>query len=883
MWCMYGFARPCRFCMSEITLKRLRNVRQRAQDLLRFVDADMRPFLHKLDKETFRRKPDSLSTDKDVNVTTTCSCVMALALSNAFRKFYEVENEETKAKDKACSIFNRLVEAPWMSSGLTANNAFSTTLILRTFGFLKGEGLLGLPDIKKKQWELHLGIDFAKIGAFATYLKGLTDETAKFIYTSLSDNGRILLKKPNPTNSDELIRHQNKLMATLALDIRRLIQSGFIYTQTRFPAISDKTKKALANWPTGYDLAQLNLSLFVEQLSEYFAPPSQQDLDQIAARMAKDTQNFAINEYSPTPTVLYWYVDGLERGSISLEGKAWERLCKWATQEFNRQRSLVLANHDAMMDPVAMAMAACLCSKLRNIASRDGLGTDKAHREMLPSMVELEHSIQELFGRQALSGIWPKYFPLFHYQDAGSNFCFTFEMLEAVLSEFGHAENNLLDQENFVKGLEAAMTWCEENRLKCAHDGVDYCGWNSGGDIESLKKEIPESWATAVVHMFLWELINVLSQRIQKRVLQKYSARLPKKSVEKFQEEMRNDSTWKDKNFGNSLEKLQDIEIFIDRQHDSLIRVLKEELLNVNFGKNELQIRRENAKSPISALLFGPPGTSKTQVTKAISDDLGWPMIEINPSEFVKGNFANVYLQAEEIFTDLMDLSGVVVLFDEMDALTQKRSPSDGSKGSSHLDTATQFLTTSMLPKLTALHDKGGVIFFMATNYQENFDSAIKRAGRFDFLLCMGPPKMDEKIKKLECFFDPRPAKDQKEAAEKLIVSYLDGSQKHKNIFELLTFGDCKSLLNRIGNGKNIGDKLQILGKDEFRRRLDNYSETIGLRYQYIQDLGKGDITLREIDSIQEDELKNLLATKRVAGTDIGRYLIDRRESKRQF
>src|SRR6185312_3204037 len=144
--------------MSELSLNRLREVRRRSQDLLRFVDSDLRPFLHKGDKETFRRKPESLSIDKDVNVTTTCSCVMALALSNAFRQFYDVDSEESKAKDKARTIFTRLVDAPWMSSGLTANNAFSTTLVLRTYGFLKQEGLLELPDIKGKAWELHLGL-----------------------------------------------------------------------------------------------------------------------------------------------------------------------------------------------------------------------------------------------------------------------------------------------------------------------------------------------------------------------------------------------------------------------------------------------------------------------------------------------------------------------------------------------------------------------------------------------------------------------------------------------------------------------------------------------------------------------------------------------------
>jgi hypothetical protein len=536
-----------------------------------------------------------------------------------------------------------------------------------------------------------------------------------------------------------------------------------------------------------------------------------------------------------------------------------------------------------MMDPVAMAMAACLCSKLRSIAARAELGTEKAHREMLPSVVELEHSILELFKRQAPSGIWPKYFPLFHYQDAGSNFCFTFEMLEAVLAEFGRTESALLDQETFLKGIEDAVTWCEKNPLKCSENGLTYTGWNSGGDIELLEREHPESWATAVVHMFLWELSSVLSRRIQKRVLKKYGARLPKMPVEEFLEESRKDANWKEKNFGKALSELQDIDIFIDGGHKSLISILTKDFIPRHYLKTESDIRRNSTKTPLSALLFGPPGTSKTQITKAVAQDLGWPMVEINPSEFVKGSFQNVYLQAEEIFTDLMDLAAVVVLFDEMDALTQRRGPTGKDSGTGHLDTATQFLTTSMLPKLAALHDRGGVVFFMATNFQENFDGAIKRAGRFDFLLCMGPPLTHDKIRKLHCFFDPRPHPGQQDKAVMALERLLKGSKKHQIIFDLLTYGDCKSLLKRIGSEKDIGDNLEKMTTADFRRLLNEYSESVSLKYSHVAALHKGPISLRSIDAIPDHQLRTLLEKKSLRGTDFAQYMRDRRASKRQF
>ncbi len=73
--------------MPEVNLITLRRLRERARALLRSTLTDLRPFA-KADG-TFRRKPDSPSIDDDVNVTTTCSCVMALAGTNNFRDFYK--------------------------------------------------------------------------------------------------------------------------------------------------------------------------------------------------------------------------------------------------------------------------------------------------------------------------------------------------------------------------------------------------------------------------------------------------------------------------------------------------------------------------------------------------------------------------------------------------------------------------------------------------------------------------------------------------------------------------------------------------------------------------------------------------------------------------
>jgi AAA+ superfamily predicted ATPase len=63
-------------------------------------------------------------------------------------------------------------------------------------------------------------------------------------------------------------------------------------------------------------------------------------------------------------------------------------------------------------------------------------------------------------------------------------------------------------------------------------------------------------------------------------------------------------------------------------------------------------------------LLFGPPGTSKTSIAKAISERLGWPLVVITPSEFLSKGLEQIYVRVDEIFKDLMDISGAVILFD---------------------------------------------------------------------------------------------------------------------------------------------------------------------------------------------------------------------------
>lgn len=861
--------------MPEIELTRLRRLRSDAESLLRSLAQDLDSFRHKEPHHGFRRTPSSESIENDVGITTTCSCLMALALSG---KLDEVFGDEMGLTEGA-AIFDKILDSPWMSSGLPENNAFTTTLVLRLLGFLVecGSFKKEAPQEKTKFWEPRIEFEEQRFRAFLTELHDGTQPFSKYLFTLFPKD----LQRRIESFLNRGDEQSKKLEDKIRIELERLIGAGSFYQESLFTGIelSTDTQQLLSRDDKyAYQVARINRRLLHDSFSHEITPLISRSLRAIAEIMASDQDRFKINEYPPAAAVVYWFVDGISRAGIPLQNQHWQNLYTFAAEEFGRQRSLVVARHMAMMDPVAMAMSACLCARLRRISKEQpSLGALHDHANILPSAVELESAAVALFAEMTDAGIWPKYFPLFHYQDAGSNFCFSFELLEAVLKEFGYKQDRLVAGEGVIAGLERAITWCKENRLvysakrpsigsteKAAKDSTGaYEGWNSGGNLDTLRKGMPESWATAVVHMFLWELIEVLSDHIQRRLLDAYGARRP---TEK----------WK------TLENLLDIELLLDKKHESLIQTLATTIVATFAsykGNNADRLRRTGvSKKPLSALLFGPPGTSKTEVAKALSKELDWPLVEIDPSKFLEKGFQNIYAKGDEIFDDVDDMCGVVVLFDEMDALVQKRDAEES------LAVESRFLTTYMLPKLAKLHDRGRLVFLMATNFQEKFDDAIKRAGRFDMLLCMGPPTLQAKCNSLHTFYGMDEGSTDTRAAGDKIMRF--ASQKGPRALwladqlSLLTFGEFEAFIASLGKPKDI----RGLDFDHFYAKVKEKSDSVLLRRDDLNGIKVGTKkswkTISDLDTIhfRRDSL-----AQTVRFPPIVKYLLDRKQSRRQY
>jgi SpoVK/Ycf46/Vps4 family AAA+-type ATPase len=319
------------------------------------------------------------------------------------------------------------------------------------------------------------------------------------------------------------------------------------------------------------------------------------------------------------------------------------------------------------------------------------------------------------------------------------------------------------------------------------------------------------------VHMFLGELSHMLSEAIHQDLLRRYA-----RDATRARDPVRR--SWE--------EDVMDTAITLDGQPSSVKTMIEKHMLIPMLEELSSQSRRR-VSLPVrrSALLFGPPGTSKTRVVRAFAEAIGWPFVEINPSHFLTSGLNNIYGQTNEVFDDLLDLSGAVVLFDELDALVRRRPGSDQAP----LDVTREFLTTSMLPKLIELHDRGRVFYFMATNHRDIFDEAITRSGRFDLHVFMGVPTWSEKLAELERFlpmgFSPV-AKDEVDYVRDKIDAWVSDRDELSRLLDWFSFGETKALFEDFVAGRTSRRAVDAEGAArQFELRVRFFAEKrIGLR-----------------------------------------------------
>ena len=146
---------------------------------------------------------------------------------------------------------------------------------------------------------------------------------------------------------------------------------------------------------------------------------------------------------------------------------------------------------------------------------------------------------------------------------------------------------------------------------------------------------------------------------------------------------------------------------------------------------------------PKGILLYGPSGTGKTLLAKAVATESEANFISIRGPELLSKWVGESERGIREVFRRARQASPCVIFFDEIDSL----APIRGLGGDSQVS---ERVVSQLLTELDGIQSLSGVVVLAATNRIDMVDPALLRAGRFDKLLFIPQPDRNARRQILE-------------------------------------------------------------------------------------------------------------------------------------
>jgi len=141
---------------------------------------------------------------------------------------------------------------------------------------------------------------------------------------------------------------------------------------------------------------------------------------------------------------------------------------------------------------------------------------------------------------------------------------------------------------------------------------------------------------------------------------------------------------------------------------------------------------RLNIDPPKGVLFYGPSGTGKTLMAKAVSQESNAYFISINGPEIMSKFYGASEGRLREIFDDAEKNAPSIIFIDEIDSIAPKRSDTSGE--------VERRVVSQLLSLMDGLQSRGHIIVVGATNRINALDEALRRPGRFDREIEFGVP-----------------------------------------------------------------------------------------------------------------------------------------------
>jgi transitional endoplasmic reticulum ATPase len=144
---------------------------------------------------------------------------------------------------------------------------------------------------------------------------------------------------------------------------------------------------------------------------------------------------------------------------------------------------------------------------------------------------------------------------------------------------------------------------------------------------------------------------------------------------------------------------------------------------------------RLGIEAPKGVLLYGPTGTGKTLIARAIASETKLHFIRVNGPEIIHKFYGESEARLREIFEEATRKAPSIIFIDEIDAIAPKRAEVLGD--------VEKRVVAQLLALMDGMVSRGQVIVIGATNIPEMIDPALRRPGRFDREIAIPVPNVE--------------------------------------------------------------------------------------------------------------------------------------------
>jgi transitional endoplasmic reticulum ATPase len=169
------------------------------------------------------------------------------------------------------------------------------------------------------------------------------------------------------------------------------------------------------------------------------------------------------------------------------------------------------------------------------------------------------------------------------------------------------------------------------------------------------------------------------------------------------------------------------------------LKQVKQELIEAvewPIKKPEL-FKRMGINPPRGILLYGPPGSGKTLLARAVATESEANFISIKGPEIFSKWIGESEKAIREVFRKGRTAAPSIIFFDELDAIVPRRGLGYADSG------ASERVISQLLTEIDGIETLQNVLVIAATNRPDILDPAVMRPGRFDRLIYVPSPDFE--------------------------------------------------------------------------------------------------------------------------------------------